>query len=103
MGEYMIHQSNEVAKLMRERRRELKLSQRELSAAVGFSTKEGQFISNVERQKCQFPIRYISKLANALEVSEQTIIELMAQDYKNAIIKEVLNASELPNQTTNQL
>jgi transcriptional regulator with XRE-family HTH domain len=99
----MIHQSNEVAKLMRERRRELKLSQRELSAAVGFSTKEGQFISNVERQKCQFPIRYISKLANALEVSEQTIIELMAQDYKNAIIKEVLNASELPNQTTNQL
>ena len=99
----MITQSNEVAKLMRERRRELKLSQRELSAAVGFSTKEGQFISNVERQKCQFPIRYISKLANALEVSEQTIIELMAQDYKNAIIKEVLNASELPNQTTNQL
>jgi transcriptional regulator with XRE-family HTH domain len=93
----MITQSNEVAKLMRERRRELKLSQRELSAAVGFSTKEGQFISNVERQKCQFPIRYITKLANALEVSEQTIIELMAQDYKNAIIKEVLNASSLPN------
>ncbi len=53
----MIHQSNEVAKLMREKRRELKMSQRELSSRVGFSTKEGQFISNVERQKCQFPIR----------------------------------------------
>ena len=99
----MIHQSNEVAKLMKEKRRELKMSQRELSSRVGFSTKEGQFISNVERQKCQFPIRYISKLANALEVSEQTIIELMAQDYKNAIIKEVLNASELSNQENNQL
>lgn len=99
----MIIHSNEVANLMRNRRRELRMSQRKLSSMVGFSNKEGQFISNVERQKCQFPVRYITKLANALEVSEQTIIELMTQDYKNAIIKEVSNAPELSNQTTNQL
>jgi transcriptional regulator with XRE-family HTH domain len=99
----MINQSNEVAKLMRERRRELKLSQRELSAAVGFSTKEGQFISNVERGKCQFPVKFINKLATALDVSNETVIELMTNDYKNAIIKEVSNAPELFNQTTNQL
>lgn len=99
----MIIHSNEVANLMRNRRRELKMSQRKLSTMIGFSNKEGQFISNVERQKCQFPVRYITKLANALEVSEQTIIELMTQDYKNAIIKEVSNAPELSNQTINQL
>jgi transcriptional regulator with XRE-family HTH domain len=103
MGEYMITQSNEVAKLMRERRRELKLSQRELSAAVGFSTKEGQFISNVERGKCQFPVKFINKLANALDVSNETVIELMTNDYRDAVKREVLNASELPNQANNQL
>jgi len=97
----MIIHSNEVANLMRNRRRELKMSQVKLSGMVGFSEREGQFVSNVERGKCQFPVRYISKLANALEVSELTIIELMANDYRNAIIKEVLNASELSNQTTN--
>lgn len=99
----MINYSNEIANLMRNRRRELRMSQKKLSALVGFSTKEAQYISNIERQKCQFPVRYITKLANALEVSEETIIELMTQDYKNAIIKEVSNAPELSNQTTNQL
>lgn len=99
----MIIHSNEVANLMRNRRRELKMSQVKLSGMVGFSNKEGQFISNVERGKCQFPVKFINKLANALEVSNETIIELMANDYKNAIIKEVLNAPELLDQTTNQL
>ena len=97
----MIIHSNEVANLMRNRRRELKMSQVKLSGMVGFSNKEGQFISNVERGKCQFPVKFINKLATALEVSTETIIELMSNDYKNAIIKEVLNAPELLNQTTN--
>lgn len=99
----MIIHSNEVANLMRNRRRELRMSQRKLSSMVGFSNKEGQFISNVERGKCQFPVKFINKLANALEVSNETVIELMANDYKNAIIKEVSNAPELFNQTNHQL
>lgn len=97
----MINYSNEVANLMRNRRRELKMSQLKLSKLLGFSSKEAQYVSNIERQKCQFPVHYITKLASALEVSNETIIELMANDYRNAIIKEVSNASELSNQTTN--
>lgn len=99
----MINYSNEIANLMRNRRRELRMSQLKLSTLLGFSSREAQYISNIERQKCQFPIRCITKLAKALDVSNETIIELMVQDYKTAIIKEVTNAPELSNQTTNQL
>ena len=99
----MINHANEVSKLIKQRRKDLNLSQTELSGMIGFSTKQGQFVSNIERGRCQFPIKFINKLANALEVSNETVIELMAQDYKNAIIKEVINAPELSNQATNQL
>jgi len=99
----MINHANEVSKLIKQRRKDLNLSQTELSGMIGFSTKQGQFVSNIERGRCQFPIKFINKLANALEVSNETIIELMANDYKNAIIKEVLNAPELSNQAINQL
>jgi transcriptional regulator with XRE-family HTH domain len=99
----MITQSNEVAKLMIERRKQLRLSQTKLSTKLGFSEKNGQYVSNIERGRCQFPTRFINKLANVLEVSEETIIELMTNDYREAVKREVLNASELPNQATNQL
>lgn len=80
----------EISKLMRQRRKDLSLSQKDLSKVLGFSEKEGQYISNIERGLCQFPVKYIKKLSEALKVEEETIVEMMSLDYKTRV-KEVLN------------
>lgn len=86
----MVNRANEVARFLRVKRQELKLSQVGLASNLGWDSKQAQFLSNIERGICQFPIRYVKKLAETLQVSEETIIDLMAQDYKLNLI-EVLN------------
>lgn len=86
----MINRANEMARFLRVKRQELKLSQVGLASNLGWDTKQAQFLSNIERGICQFPVRYIKKLSETLQVSEETIIDLMAQDYKLGLI-EVLN------------
>lgn len=92
----MINRANEVSRLIKSRRQELKISQRELSEKLGFSSRDGQFLSNVERGICQFPIKYIKKLSNVLSVSEETVVEMIISDYKKSI-SEVLNDSKTIN------
>lgn len=102
----MINKARYTAELIKTYRQQKRYSQRELSFLVGFSGKQGQLISNIESGKCQFPTDKILLLSKALGIPREQIIKNMALDYELNIykrIKEVENASELSNQTTNQL
>jgi len=77
------------ATLIKNRRKDLRLSQTDLSNLLGWSKKHAQYVSNIERGKCNFPVEYINKLSCALNVSREMIIEIMATDYKEQIIEEL--------------
>lgn len=85
----MVNRANEMARFLRVKRQELKLSQVGLASNLGWDTKQAQFLSNIERGICQFPVRYIKKLSETLQVNEETIIDLMAQDYKSNLSKQL--------------
>lgn len=97
----MVSHANAMSKFIKNRRKDLKLSQCDLSNLIFSNRKSGQFVSNIERGLCQFPAKMVKRLSNALMVSEETIIELMVMDYKRNLINEVINAPELYNQTIN--
>lgn len=92
----MVNRANEVATFIKTKRNELNISQKELSDKIGMRTRDGQFLSNVERGICQFPVRYVKQLAEALDVSEDTIVDLITSDYKKCILK-ALNESKTIN------
>lgn len=79
-----------MARFLRVKRQELKLSQVKLSANLGWDSRQAQFLSNIERGICQFPVKYVKKLAETFQVSEEAIIDLIVQDYKQSLI-EILN------------
>lgn len=68
-----------IARLVREKRKFKKLSQSDLSKELGF--KNAQFISNIERGVCSIPIAKISKLSEALDVHHEVIREAIVQDF----------------------
>ena len=75
---------------MRSKRIEFKISQQQLSKMLGFSQKQGQLISNIELGKCQLPPTKVKKLSEVLYIDVNQVIEAMAMDYQNNLIKEVL-------------
>lgn len=78
-----------VAEFIKTKRVEKKLSQAELSYLCGINvkTKKYQSLSNIERGLAQLPAKYIVKLAEALEVPCEKIVELMTEDYKELLVK----------------
>lgn len=80
---------NHLADLIRTRRRELNLTQKKLQAALQWSENNSQYISNVEKKKCQFPPKHINRLSIALHIDRELIIDKMIQDYKESLIKEL--------------
>jgi transcriptional regulator with XRE-family HTH domain len=97
----MVSHANAMSKFIKERRKDLRLSQGDLSNLIFSNRKSGQFVSNIERGLCQFPAKMIKRLSDVLMVSEESIIDLMVMDYKRNLINEVINAPELPDQTIN--
>jgi transcriptional regulator with XRE-family HTH domain len=81
--------SHNLAKLIKQKRKELKITQPELSARLGYTSKTGQTVSNVERGTCQLPIKHINQLSLILRVSREAIILEMVADYKQALILEI--------------
>jgi transcriptional regulator with XRE-family HTH domain len=81
--------SIKVAEFIKTKRKEKKLSQNDLSNIVGMHKKPGcyQSLSNIERGKAQLPIKHLVKLSEALEVSPETIVELLIQDYREEITR----------------
>lgn len=81
--------SKNLARLIKTRRNELKISQLSLSKKLGYESKSGQTISNAERGKCQLPIKYLNNLSIVLMISRENIINEMVEDYREALRKEL--------------
>jgi transcriptional regulator with XRE-family HTH domain len=69
-------------KNLRERAR---LTQREVSDALGYSTP--QFISNVERGRCRFPIQKLPKIQKLYRVSADQIVSLILSEEKQELLR----------------
>ena len=56
------------------------LTQREVSDSLGYSTP--QFISNVERGRCRFPIQKLPKIKKLYRMSTEQMIDLVLTEEK---------------------
>jgi transcriptional regulator with XRE-family HTH domain len=71
-----------VASLVKNRRMELKLSQKDLTKCVGYKNiVKSQFISNIERGICGIPLKDVPKFSE--------ILNLPIEDFKKAYIKDM--------------
>jgi len=68
-----------------------RLGQEELSQLLGY--KNGQFISNVEREKCSVPLKTLSKLINVLEIPKDELIEAVVKDYRETVYNHINSTS----------
>lgn len=71
------------AKLVKTQRRELGLSQKQLSLLVGYSS--GQFVSNIERKTACIPPSRCGKFAKALGVPFEVVREAITQDFLKSL------------------
>lgn len=70
---------DQMAKLIKKKRAEKKLSQGQLSFKLGY--KNGQFISNVERGLCGIPAKKASTLCKILGIDKPSYIAVAGADY----------------------
>jgi transcriptional regulator with XRE-family HTH domain len=71
-----------VASLVKNRRLELGLPQRELSDSLGYKKNiNSQFVSNIERGLCGIPLKDVPKYAE--------ILKLPVDDFKKAYLKDM--------------
>lgn len=61
------------------------LTQKEVSDALGYSTP--QFISNVERGRCRFPIQKLTKIKKLYRLSTDQVVNLVLSEEKNGLVK----------------
>jgi transcriptional regulator with XRE-family HTH domain len=85
----MIKKSHFVSTLVIQKRKKLKMGQTVLSSRLGWSNKNAQYVSNVERGLCQFPTKSIKMLSIALQTPVEEIITAFVEDYKRGIHQEV--------------
>jgi transcriptional regulator with XRE-family HTH domain len=85
----MIKKSHFVSTLVIQKRKKLQMSQTVLSARLGWSNKNAQYVSNVERGICQFPIKSIKMLSIALQTPVEEVINAFVEDYRRSIQQEV--------------
>lgn len=77
-----------VAELIKLKRKELDLTQQELTTKLGWSNKNSMFLSNIERNKCTLPAKHINKMCEAINVDKNYLIGLMLEDYRSELMKE---------------
>ncbi len=78
-----------IANLVRKYRKKnkIKVGQEELSQLLGY--KNGQFISNVEREKCSVPLKTLSKLIEVLSIPQDELIEAVVNDYRETVYNHI--------------
>ena len=64
----------------KELREKAGLTQRAVSDALGYSTP--QFISNVERGRCRFPIQKLPRIKKLYRLSTNQLVELIIKEEK---------------------
>jgi transcriptional regulator with XRE-family HTH domain len=62
------------------------LTQRQVSDSLGYSTP--QFISNVERGRCRFPVQKLPRIKKLYRLSTDQMIDLVLSEEK-ALLKKV--------------
>ena len=60
-----------------------KMSQAELAEKLGYGS--SQFISNIERGLCGFPISKLKKLCKILKIDERMMLEALVADFTEEI------------------
>lgn len=61
------------------------LTQREVSDSLGYSTP--QFISNVERGRCRFPVEKLPKIKKLYRLSNEQVIDIFLSEEKQSLLK----------------
>lgn len=61
------------------------LTQREVSDALGYSTP--QFISNVERGRCRFPIQKLPKIRKLYRLSVDQVVDIIVKEERQGLLK----------------
>ena len=74
-----MNKSIRVSKMLRGKRLELGISQEDLAKKIGM--KQGQFISNIERDLCALPVKYIREISKILDIDPRDITVLMKEDF----------------------
>jgi transcriptional regulator with XRE-family HTH domain len=83
----MVSKSKNVARLIIDQRKALKLSQLKVSEQLGL--KNGQYLYHVEKLKCGFPPRKLAKLSLILQIPLEKLKEAMVQDYIENLNEEI--------------
>ena len=76
---------NRISKLIKHKRLELGVSQAELARLLGWSKPNTQYISNIERNACNFPARSITELIRVTSIDAESIINAMTEDYRDSL------------------
>jgi transcriptional regulator with XRE-family HTH domain len=61
------------------------LTQRDVSDSLGYSTP--QFISNVERGRCRFPVQKLPRIKKLYKLSNDQVIELFLTEEKVSLLR----------------
>jgi transcriptional regulator with XRE-family HTH domain len=69
----------------RQLREKAGLTQKEVSDALGYTTP--QFISNVERGRCRFPVEKLPKLKRLYRLSNDQVVNLVMVEEKRGIVR----------------
>ncbi len=67
------------------------LTQREVSDSLGYSTP--QFISNVERGRCRFPVQKLPKIKKLYRLSTEQVLDLFLTEEKTSLLRVFKKAS----------
>lgn len=74
-----------IGKFIKKRRKELKLTQNEISEKLGFKT--CQFISNIERGVASIPPNRVEDFAKILQVNVKDLSSVISETFKRKFIK----------------
>lgn len=77
-----------LSKFIKKRRKELNITQLQMALEMGFTN--GQYISNVERGLCSWPIKRCAQLAQILRTPKSEIINML----KTEKMIEIMNSSK---------
>ena len=80
-----------MSSLVYEWRKIAKMSQAELAERLGYGS--SQFISNVERGLCTFPIKKMRKLSKILRLSPELLVSAYVADTTEELRREVLRTA----------
>lgn len=70
------------------KRKKKGLAQDDVGRVLGFGN--GQYISNIEREECQLPVKHFKEIAKLYGVDLMLLIQMAVKDYKYSLIKEVI-------------